>query len=135
MLGLISGFCSVNLLVESFFSDLLETGWYNLVLCGVLADDKAIVVGFCSVGSWCFLDNECRIQEHLHSFRKMKYPKVVPRLFRWIYKTIRSEFSIQVFIVDSQPGKLRSNPRRKQFLSLFLWSLCSNPMEDKVVFV
>ena len=51
MLGLISGFCSVNLLVESFFSDLLETGWYNLVLCGVLADDKAIVVGFCSVGS------------------------------------------------------------------------------------
>ena len=31
MVGLISGFYGVNLVAESFFSDLLETGWYNLV--------------------------------------------------------------------------------------------------------
>ena len=31
-----------------------------------------------------------------------------------------SEFSLQVRITDSQPGQLRSVPRRKQFLSLLL---------------
>ena len=65
--------------------------------------------------------------------------KVVPRLFGWIRKnsnkTVLPEFSLQVIFVVSQPGKLRSNPSRKQFLFLLLWSLCSNPMEEKVLFV
>ena len=43
-----------------------------------------------------------------------------------------SEFSLQVIIVVSQLGKLRLNLRRKQLLSLLLWSLCSNPKKDKV---
>ena len=42
-----------------------------------------------------------------------------------------SEFSLQVIIVVSQLGKLRSNLRRKQCLSLFLWSLSWNPIEKK----
>ena len=63
---------------------------------------------------------------------KWNISKVVPGLFGWIYKTnkiVRSAFSLQVTSVDAQPGKLRSNPRRKQFLSLLF------PMENKVLFV
>ena len=42
--------------------------------------------------------------------------EVVAKLFGWIYKTnktVISEFSLQVIIVVSQPGKLRPNPRDK----------------------
>ena len=38
-MGLSLGFSSVNLGMESFSSDLPETGWYNLVC--VFVDDKA----------------------------------------------------------------------------------------------
>ena len=65
------------------------------------------------------LGNGCRIQEHLHSFRKVKYFQSCSKTF-WMdisncKKTVISEFSLEVIIVVSQPGKLGSNPRRKQF--------------------
>ena len=50
-------------------------------------------------------------------------------------KTVTSEFSLQVIIVVSQLGKLRSIPGRKQILSLLLSSLYSNPMDDADLFI
>ena len=50
-------------------------------------------------------------------------------------KTVTPEFSLQVIIVVSQLGKLRSIPGRKQILSLLLSSLYSNPMDDAVLFI
>ena len=72
---------------------------------------------------------------------KWNISKVVRGLCWWVYKIIYPqhkavipECSLRVTTIGSQPGDLRSDPRRKQILSLLLWILCSNPMEDKVLF-
>ena len=50
---------------------------------------QAMVVGFYLLGVDATLGNECTIQEHLHSFRKVKYLRLsFLRLFGWIYKTV-----------------------------------------------
>ena len=49
---------------------------------------QSMVVGFYLLGVDATLGNECTIQEHLHSFRKVKYLQGFLRLFGWIYKTV-----------------------------------------------
>ena len=49
---------------------------------------QSMVVGFFVLGVDATLGNGCTIQEHLHSFRKVKYLQGFLRLFGWIYKTV-----------------------------------------------
>ena len=53
LVGLGWRFSCVNLGIKSF-SDLPETGWYNLVHVECLYMINPMVVGFCSIGSWCY---------------------------------------------------------------------------------
>ena len=86
-------------------------------MCGVLVDDKAN-------GGWFLYFWELMLlyvmgvgfKNTYSASGKWNISKVVPRLFGWIYKsnkTAISEFSLQVIIAVSQPGKLRSNPKEK----------------------
>ena len=81
---------------ESFRSDLSQTRWSNLVRVECLQMIKLMVVGFCYIGGWC--DSGCEIWEHFHSFRDIS--RVVSRLYRWVYKTLRfSPLTVELSVV------------------------------------
>ena len=115
---------------ESFHSDLLQARWHTIVCVECLWMIKLIVVGFCFIGVWSYSD-ECGIWYHLYSFREVNGSRVIPRLYGWVYKTLR--LSPLVVEHSAVVTSVRLNALGSQFSVPLLWNLCSESVRYKTL--
>ena len=79
-----------------------------------------MVVGFCSIGDWCYsewcvgFENTCTVPGKWNVFR------VISRLYGWVCKTLRRnplvfEHKVVVITAGSYQGNPKFNPMGSQF--------------------
>ena len=78
---------------------------------------------FVLLGVHAILSDGCGIWYHLQSFREVNISRVVPRLYGWVYKTIRLSPLVVEHSAVVMGGKL--NSMGSQFSIPVLWSLSS----------
>ena len=61
---------------------------HNLVCVECLQTIKSMVVGFCFIGIWCY--SEWWVWDLICTVSRMwNAPRVIPKLYGWVYKTLR----------------------------------------------